>query len=121
MFTIWHGLFPLVLMFSGLRIEALPTSTVLGKSIYTFFLSGEPVDSISHVCNKPSKNRNVFLFQMLVVPGPIYRPPMQHYQFGRFIGQACQNSRIEWADLSTKHAYQTRFFGRFIDQSQPKV
>ena len=33
MCTVWHGLFSLVLMFSGLRIEALPCSTVQGMCI----------------------------------------------------------------------------------------
>ena len=36
MFTVWHGLSFLVLMFSGLWIEALPPTTLHSKSINTF-------------------------------------------------------------------------------------
>ena len=35
MFTVWDGLFSLVLMFSGLRIEALPKPHYRVKCIYT--------------------------------------------------------------------------------------
>ena len=37
MFSVWHRLFSLVLMFPRLKIEALAPSTVQGKCIYTIF------------------------------------------------------------------------------------
>ena len=46
MFTVWHGLFSLVLVFSGLRIDASPHPQYRA-SVYTLFESEEPVDSIS--------------------------------------------------------------------------
>ena len=113
MFTVWHGLFSLVLLFSGLRIEAPIPSTVQGKWIYTFLKQRTILKQRtsrfnfrSYVLNLVKINKFLF-FQRLVVLRPIYWPlvPSEHYQIEQFIGQACHNSRIEWADLSAKHAY----------------
>ena len=54
----------------------------------------------SYVLNLVKINLS-FFFQRLVVPGLIYRlaVPSMYYQFGRFIGHACHNSRIKWVDL----------------------
>ena len=57
-----------------------------------------------------------FFFQRLVDPGRFSK----HYQFGWFIGQAWQKSRIVRTDFSAKRAYQKRYLGRFIGQPQPK-
>ena len=64
MFTVWHGLFPLILMFPGLRIEALPLSKVLRKSIYTIFKRRTrklSFHSYVPVCTKPSIDKHKFL------------------------------------------------------------
>ena len=53
MFTVWNRLFSLVLMFSGLRIEALPLSTVLSKCIYTFFKAENQEIQFPFLCTKP--------------------------------------------------------------------
>ena len=97
MFTIWHGYFSLVLMFHGLRIDAPPISTVQSKCIYTFLKPKiRKFDFCSYVLNLVKINIS-FVFQRMLVPGPIYQPamPIRYYQFGRFIGQACHNSRME--------------------------
>ena len=73
MFTAWHGLFSLVLMFSGLRIEAPPLSTVQSKYIYTFFKAeNQEIQFLSYVLNL---NKFSF-FEWSIVPGLIYRPSM---------------------------------------------
>ena len=61
MFTVWHRLFSLVIMFPGLRIEALPISTVQGKCIYTF-LKRRTRKFNFVLCTKPSKDKHKFLF-----------------------------------------------------------
>ena len=113
-------IFSFILMFSGLRIEAPPPSAVQGKCIYTFLKRRTSRFNFrSCVLNLvSSKDNKSFFFQRLVVPESIYCPPVpsKHYQFGRFIGEACQNSRIEWIKLSVKRGYQARFLGQFIDQ-----
>ena len=119
MFTVWHGLFSLVLIFPGLRIEAPPPSTVQGQCVYILFKAEHQKIHFPLLCTKPSKDKHTFFFfQRLIVPEPICQPavPSMYYQFGRFIGQACQISRMERADLSAKHANYTRLLGRFIDQ-----
>ena len=58
----WHGLFSLVLMFPGLRIEAPPLSTVQGKCIYTFFKAENQEIQLLLLCTKPSKDKHKFLF-----------------------------------------------------------
>ena len=54
MFTFWHGLLSLVLVFFGLRIEALPLSTVQGKCIYTLFKAENQDFQFSPLCTKLS-------------------------------------------------------------------
>ena len=68
MFTVWQGLFSLVLMFLGLRIEAPPLSTVQSKCIYTFFKAENQeiqfpsyVNFHSYVLNIVQININFFL------------------------------------------------------------
>ena len=47
--------------------------------------------------------------------------PSMFYQFGRFINQVCQNSRMEHADLLVKRANQTRFLGRLMANHSQRV
>ena len=122
MFIVWHRLFSLVLMFSGLRIEALPPSTVQGKCIYTFLKwRTSRLNFRSYVLNLVKINIS-FFFQLLIIPGSIYRPPVpsEHYQFGRFIGQVYQNSQIKQADLSAERACQTRFLNDLLNNCSQK-
>ena len=108
MFTVWHGFFSLVLMFPGLRIEALPPSTVRGKCIYTFFKAKNQEIQLPLVCTKPSTDQNMFWSfkgRWSVVPGRFIGLtcswcPSAHYQFYPFVGLTCHNSRIERADLA---------------------
>ena len=106
MFTVWHELFSLVLMFSTLRIEALPPSIVQGKCIYTFLKRRTSrVNFHSYVLIVVKINKSICLskvgssgadlsatrvYQALSVH-PINRPSMseQSNRAGRFIGQAC--------------------------------
>ena len=95
MFTVWHGLFSLVLIFSTLRIDA-PPHPQYRVSEYTFFKTQNQSIQFPLLCTKLSKDkRKILFFQRLVVPGPIYRPavPSEQLQFGQFIGQACQNNK----------------------------
>ena len=70
MFTVWHGLFSLVLMFPMLRIEASPLSTVQGKFKYTFLKQKTGKFNFrSYALNLVKIN--VFFLQRFVVPGPI--------------------------------------------------
>ena len=89
MITVWHGLFSLVLVFTGLRIEALPISTVQG--IYTISKAENQEIQFPFSCTKPGVDKHVFVFQSLIVQRPIYRPSVLH-------------SRIERTDLSAIHA-----------------
>ena len=54
MLTVWHGLFSLVLMIHGLRIEAPPLSTVLNKCIRTIFKAENQEIEFPLLCTKPS-------------------------------------------------------------------
>ena len=81
MFTVWHGLFSLVLMFPGLRIEA-PPHPQYRVSVYTLFKAENHEIQFPLLCTKPSKDK-----QRLVVLRLISRPavPIKHHQFSRFI------------------------------------
>ena len=59
MFTVWHGLFSLVLLFLRLRIETLPLSTVQGKCIYTFKAENQEIQFLL-LCTNPSKDKHKF-------------------------------------------------------------
>ena len=61
MFIVWHGLFSLVLIISGLRIEALPLSMVKGKCIHTIFKAANQEIQFPLLCTKPSKDKLKFL------------------------------------------------------------
>ena len=61
MFTIWYGLFSLLLMFPKMRIEAPPPSTVQGKYIYTLFKAENQTIQLPLLCTKPSKDKCKFL------------------------------------------------------------
>ena len=112
MFTIWHGLFSLVLVFTGLRIEAPPPSTVQDKCIYTFLkLKASRFHFSSYVLNLVMIHISLFSFK-------------GWQSRDLFMGQPCLASTCSSADLSTKcartvesggpisakHANQTRFF-----------
>ena len=58
MFTVYHGLFSLVLTFPGLRIEALPLSAVQGKCIYKIFKADNQETEVSLLCTKPSIDKH---------------------------------------------------------------
>ena len=110
MFTVLHRLFSLVLMFSRLRIEALSPSTVQGKCIYTFIKQRTSTFNFrSCVLNLAMINQ--FFLSKLLVPGPIYRPPVPSEHISvrpiyrpsvpeqlnrtcRFIGQTCLSDKI---------------------------
>ena len=77
-------------MFAGLRIEALPQSTLQDKYVYTLFKAENQEIQFPLLCTKLSKDK-VFFFQRLLVPG-------------RFIGQPCLACTIGATDLSAKHA-----------------
>ena len=94
MFTVLHGLFPLVLIFPGL---STPPSTVQGKCINTIFKAENQEINFPLLCTKPSIDKYFKkIFQRLVVPESIYRPvvPSMCYQFGGFIGQPF--TIVEW-------------------------
>ena len=77
MFTVWHGLLSLVLMFSRLKIEALPLSTVQGKCIYTLFKVENHEIKFPPLCTKSGIDKHKFLsFTSLVDLPEIYRPAM---------------------------------------------
>ena len=61
MYTVWYGLFSLVLMSSGLRIEALPLSTVQGTCMYTIFKAENQEIQFPLLCTKPSIDKHKFL------------------------------------------------------------
>ena len=61
MLTVRHGLFSLILVFSGLRIESLPLSIVQGKCICTTFKAEIQEIELPLLCTKPSKNKHTFL------------------------------------------------------------
>ena len=61
MFTVWHGLFSMVLIFPGMRIEAPPLSTVKGKCIYTIFRAENQEIQYLLLCTKPSIDKHKFL------------------------------------------------------------
>ena len=63
MFTVWHGLFSLVLLFSGLRIEAVPLSTVQDKCIYKMFKAENQEIEFLLLCTKPSEDTFLFSFK----------------------------------------------------------
>ena len=54
MFTVWHRLFSLVLVFTGLRIEAPHPLTVQGKCIYTIFRAENQEIKFPLLRTKPS-------------------------------------------------------------------
>ena len=60
MFTVWHELFSFVLAFPGLRIEALPLITVLGKCIYKMFKVDNQKTQFLLLCTKPSIDNITF-------------------------------------------------------------
>ena len=59
MFTVWHGLFSLVLMFLRLTIEALPLSTVHGKFKYNIFKAENQETQFLLLCTKPGIDKLV--------------------------------------------------------------
>ena len=97
LFTVWHSLVSLVLLFPDLRIESPHPSTVQGKCIYTFLKQRTRKFNLCS-CTKPCKDKHKvlvkinirFVFQRSVDPGSIYRPSVPH-------------NRIEQTDLSTLH------------------
>ena len=91
MFTVWHGLFSLVLMFSGLRIEAPPLSTVQGKCIYTFL-------------KRRTSKFNFCSYVLNIVKINIIFWFLKGYSWGRFIGQPCLACTISLANLSANRA-----------------
>ena len=106
MFTVWHGLFSLVLMFSGLRIEAPLPSTIQGKCIYVFLKKRTSRFNFrSYILNLVKINIS-FFFQRLVVLGRIYRSPVpsKHYKFDR---------------LSAKHARTVESSGAIYPSNVP--
>ena len=102
MFTVWHRLSSLVLIFPGLRIEALPLSTVKRRT--------RKFNFHSYVLNLVQINRNVCLSKVgspgadllasraehVLLVWPTYRPtvPQQPNRAGRFIDQTCQLDKI---------------------------
>ena len=88
MFTVWYRLLSLVLMFSGLRIEALP-HLQYRVSVYTLFLKRRTRKFYFRLlCTKPSKDKHKFFLSKVGSPsadlsanhativelsGPIYR------------------------------------------------
>ena len=82
------------------------SSTLIHSTVYTLLKwRTRKFNFRSYVLNLVKINIRFFLSKV-GSPGPIYRPAMSsmYYQFSRFIGQVCQNSRIERADLLTKCA-----------------
>ena len=61
MFTVWHGLFSLTLMFPRLRIEVPSLSTVQGNCMYIFFKAENQEIQFLLLCTKPSKDKHKFL------------------------------------------------------------
>ena len=49
-------------MFTGVRIEAPPLSTVQGKCIYTIFKAENQETQFLILCTKPSIEKHKFLF-----------------------------------------------------------
>ena len=98
MFTVWHGLFSLVLMFAGLRNEAPLLFTVQSKCIYTIFEAEIQEIQFPFICTKPSIDKHKFLsFKGWYYRGRFYQPSVPH-------------CRIEWVDLSAIRAKSTSFF-----------
>ena len=60
MFTVWPKLFSLVLTFPGLRIEALPLSTVQDKCIYKIFKAENQETQFPLLYTKPSIDKCKF-------------------------------------------------------------
>ena len=58
MFTAWHRLFSMILMFPGLRIEAPPLSTVQGGCIYEIFKVENQEIKFPLLCTKPSIDKH---------------------------------------------------------------
>ena len=110
MFTVWHGLFSLVLVLSGLIIEASPLSPVQGT--YTCAILKQRIRKFNfRTCTKPSIGNIIFFLSKIGSLGanlltihaimdksiwPIYWPtvPQQSNQAVRFIVQTCQLDKI---------------------------
>ena len=67
MFTVWHGLFSLVLMFSGVRIEALPHSQYR-VNVYTLFKAENQLIHFPLLLTKPSKDKHKFFLSKVGSP-----------------------------------------------------
>ena len=106
MFTVWHKFFSLVLMFPELSSEALP-HLQYWVSVYTQFLkqTTRKFNVHSYVLNLVQINIS-FIFQRLIVLGPIYRPSVPH-------------NWIELADLLAIHATLVESSGPIYRPSLP--
>ena len=109
--------FSLVLVSPKLRIEAPPPSTVQYIYIYIYiytFLKRKTsrLNFRSYVLILVKIKVRFFFFQTLLVLRTICQSavPSIYYQFSQFIGQACQNSQIERANLSTMCVNWARFW-----------
>ena len=67
MFTVWHELFSLVLMFPSLKIEAPPPSTVQGVYIHFFKAKNQEIQ-FQFLCIKPSKDKQVLPVRSMYRP-----------------------------------------------------
>ena len=134
MFTVWHELFSMVLMFPGMRIEALPPSTVQGKCISTFFKAENQEIQLLLLCNKPSKYNKFLSFKGRYSRADLLALyPSEYYQFGQFFSLTCHNSQktLTYFLLELDFTYMTRlkmhpqlvlrqnFFKYFIRYLQP--
>ena len=82
MFTVFTDFFLWYSCFPGWELKLL-SHPQYKVSVYTLSKAENQKIQFPLLCIKPSKDKQVFFFQRLVVPGPIYRPPMpcEHYQF----------------------------------------
>ena len=116
MFTVWHGLFSLVLMFPGLRIEGPPLFTIQGNCINTFFKAANQEIQFLLLCTNLVKIHISFCLSKVGSPGPINRPSVPHGRIKRTGLSAFRATKVEssgpiyrpsmlirqdfWADLS---------------------
>ena len=88
MFTLWHGLFSLVLMFPGLKIKVPPLSTVHGNNIHTIFKAENQEIQYLLLCTKPSIQINISFY---------------HSRVGSLEADLSANRATQWPDLSAIH------------------
>ena len=105
MFTLWRGLFSLIIMFPGLRIEA-PNRV----SVYTLSLK------------RRTMKFNICSYILNLVKIIISFFSCKYWQsWGRFIGKPCHNSQIERADLLAMRANQTQFLDDLLAKFSQRV